>query len=185
MGNVEIVSILLQFRANSNAEAMFHVTPLHIATSPKVVQMLIRHNANLTAQMIDDIHETCGKASNNPCVCSEFGEMIPKVNPARKGPTGISEKNGMTCFQNLMNRDIKISEIVLDESISTNGERLDSSNLVVVYDLEVFESVGSVKSSVKMIENNPSLLGHPLYHALITTEWSNIKSVVMVMNHNL
>ena len=32
-----------------------------------------------------------------------------------------------------------------------------------------------------MIENNPSLLGHPLYHALITTEWSNIKSVVIVL----
>ena len=69
MGNVDIVSTLLQFDANANAKGLFHVTPLHIATSPKVVQMLLRHNANLTAQMIDDTHETCGKTSNNLCIC--------------------------------------------------------------------------------------------------------------------
>ena len=198
-GNVDIVSMLLEEDADPNAVGDFLVTPLHIATSPKVVQILLRCKSSsnqkdviekLCNRMVDDLHKTCGGAKNHPCICSEFGDLIPKVKQPRKRPTGESQK-GMTCFQNLMNREPNISETVLDECITTNEERLDSSNLVVTYNFGVFKEVdermkergekhGAVKSSIEMIENNPDLLGHPLYHALIESQWSSIKKIVIL-----
>ena len=180
LGDDEITTLLLEANANPNATSVYKITPLHIATTPKVVQELLRHGSNLKAQMVESLHEECNASTNMLCVCTEFSESISKSKARRTKSTGESETTSITAFQNLMGRDIKISKIALDEFVSTNGKPLDSSALKVVYDLEVFQDLGSVKDSCEIITNNPSLLGHPVYDALITFQWSNIRSFVTI-----
>ena len=41
-------------------------------------------------------------------------------------------------FSTLLHRNDKAAEVILDNHITTNGQELDSSNLLIIYDLKIF-----------------------------------------------
>jgi ankyrin repeat protein len=52
-GQVDVVKLLLQSRADANAKNDYKLTPLHLATVPEIARLLIKSNADLEAKDCD------------------------------------------------------------------------------------------------------------------------------------
>ena len=171
-GNEEVVLLLLESEADANYQGVYKITPLHIATTPKVIQLLRRSGSSPYKKMIDQTHETC-KGYFMPCICTVFEFSVSKAAKA-----AVANKSRMSVFHSLLQRSTKIANALLDEYISTNNKKLDSSDLLIIYDLTPFKRGDSMIKNTEILANYPNILQHPLYDALITLQWKCIQTRV-------
>ena len=95
-----------------------------------------------------------------------------------------------TAFNSLLFRNPKTAEPLLNAGIDTNGQDLDSTDLLIIYDLEMFyhESFGSeqakedsfdeVAGIAKIVSLRAGdLLKHPLTELMLHMKWRRIKRV--------
>ena len=70
----------------------------------------------------------------------------------------LNERGVYSVFSTLLHRNSKCAEIVLNEQITTNEQDLDSSDLLIVYNLGVFGNESDVAkndATDAIFENNP------------------------------
>ena len=95
-------------------------TALHKARSPKVVKLLLDYGADEYLKIMEK--EEGKQCAINECRCIE-------QSPCEKGVHSV--------FSTLLHRNDKAAGVILDNHISTNGQALDSSDLLIVYDLYI------------------------------------------------
>ena len=151
-----------------NAKGHRLKTPLHKARSPKVVKLLIDYNADEYLKMME-------KSEGKKCEESECNCNIES--PCKKGVHSV--------FSTLLHRNYKAAEVLLNNHISTNDQELDSSDLLIVYDLKIFdpeakecvpmEDTITVNDEMSMhtqiTDMMPSLLVHPLSQVFLAIKW--------------
>ena len=101
------------------------------------------------------------------------------------------EKGVHSVFSTLLHRNDKAAGVILDNHISTNGQALDSSELLIVYDLNIFDpdakhdlAENCVKDGVevkdemavhsKICSVKSNLLTHPLSQVYLQFKWACI-----------
>ena len=157
-GNEAICSLLIERNADTNIKGHRSKTPLHKATHPKIVQLLVQNGADPYAKMTD-------KSDSDP-----------------KGLELYS------CFDTYIQRNSDCSKILLDGSVTTNGQDLDSSDLLIVYDLDLFrheskrpnedgedDEVAALSQLVSLKLYN--LLKHPLSEVMLLLKWQCMKGL--------
>ena len=96
-----------------------------------------------------------------------------------------------SCFDTYIERNSDCSKILLDECVSTNGQDLDSSDLLVIYDLDLFrheskrpkeeeedDEIAALSQLVSLKLYN--LLEHPLSEVMLHLKWQCIKKLYWV-----
>ena len=107
--------LLLSRGADANSKDNYSKTPLHKASNESMVQILLRYNANRFAKHRDKV------ATNG----------LP-----------IQLR---TVFEKLVSKKSNASKALMDSFIYTNGQPLDSSGLLVIYDLGLFQNEAVVQ----------------------------------------
>ena len=111
-GDEKIVEFLLESGANPNhASTRSGKTPLHRATTPKIVRILLNYRAD----------------------------------PFRKS-FKIGDKKGQSAYDALFIENDELPRVVLDSFLRTNKKEKESSDLLFVYDLNLWSSLGSKKN---------------------------------------
>ena len=76
-------------------------------------------------------------------------------------------------FNSLIHQNDDAAKVVLDNFIVTNDKEMDSSDLLLVYDLNFFkEGMHEMSKHAAMVDSNSKLLFHPLVEAMTTLKWS-------------
>ena len=131
-GNEKIVSLLLENDAEPNHPSASGKTPLHRATTPKNVQVLLSYGAN----------------------------------------PNIRDKKHNSAFYSLLRHNDEAAKVALDEFVRTNDKEMDSSDLLLVYDLDLFRhGKHEMSKHADMIDCNSELLFHPLSEAMTRLKW--------------
>ena len=157
-----------------NAKGHRFKTPLHKARSPKVVKLLLDYGADEYLKIMEK--EEGKNCSSSECKCYE-------KSPCEKGVYSV--------FNTLLHRNDKAAEAIFDKYISTNGQALDSSELLIVYDINIFDrnakhqlaeycAIPEDKLTVKdemtmhsrMRDVNSKLLTHPLSQVYLQLKWA-------------
>ena len=104
-----------------NAKGHRLKTPLHKARGPKVVKLLIDAGGDEYWKMMDKVDgEECSGAQCNCNTKSAYEMGVHSV------------------FSTLLHRNDKAAEVILNNHITTNKQELDSSDLLIIYDLNIF-----------------------------------------------
>ena len=165
-----------RFYEQINAKGHRLKTPLHKARSPKVVKLLIDNSADEYLKMMD-------KSEGKKCYESECKCNLEST----------CEKGVHSVFSTLLHRNYKAAEVILDSHVSTNDQQLDSSDLLIVYDLKIFDpdakhdlaetcldtdetmTLNDEMSVHTRIANmNSNLLVHPLSQVFLDFKWKSI-----------
>lgn len=157
-----------------NAKGHRLKTPLHKARSPKVVKLLLDSGADEYLKMMKK--EDGDECYKNECKCID-------QSPCEKGVHSV--------FSTLLHRNDKAAGVILDNHISTNGQELDSSDLLIVYNLNIFdpdakhewaESCAPVEDEIvikdelavhsKITQVKSKLLMHPISQVYLEFKWA-------------
>ena len=171
-------------------------TPLHKARTPKIVKLLVDQGGKsiMYSKVIKKVDGEGCYENNEGCKCLP---TKPRNSTITKNEMtqGNSKRPAHSAFSTLLNRNDKTAEVILDQHITDNGEELDSSDLVVVYDMKVFQNeltrAENKDSARKNTENqekfgigdemalhskirmmNSHLLMHPLSTVFLSLKWS-------------
>ena len=94
-------------------------------------------------------------------------------------PNTEDNKN-TSAFNSLIKQNTDASKVVLDNFIATNDKEMDSSDLLLVYNLNFFkEGKHEMSKHAAMVECNSKLLFHPLVETMTTLKW-NCRSKVFI-----
>ena len=120
-GNAEHCKVLLKHGANPNAYGYkpdHFKTPLHRANTQDVVRILLKFGANSNAVMIDNEQK--------------FDDS--------------NHDQRLSVLDNYLKRNPQAVEELLNHGITTNGQELDSVNLQICFDFDIFFKEGMKKS---------------------------------------
>ena len=178
-------------------------TPLHKATTPKIVKLLIDQGGKsiIYSKMMkkgdgNKCNETGCKCLTVETVDSDNkNEPIDCCTPFSCNPPLAAPLQSV--FSTLLRRNPKTAEVLLDQHITKNGEELDSKDLLVKYNLKIFqneatsENEGSPAKDKESQEEfnvtdemalhnkirsiSPDLLMHPLSTMFLSLKWSCVK----------
>ena len=115
-----------------NSKGHRHKTPLHKARSTKVVKLLVDYGADMYLKKMD---KTDGQKCNVPqshCKCGE----VPCTNDT---PCKNCKEGNDSVFSTILIRNDKSAEEIMNKHITTNKQSLDSSDLLIIYDLNIFK----------------------------------------------
>ena len=156
--------LLLDNGADPNSQGHRLKTPLHKARTPKVVEILTSSGGNQYLKMMDKSEaEKCGELQ---CRCNL---------------ESTCEKGVHSVFSTLLHRNDKSAEVVLNEHITTNDQKLDSCDLLIVYDLHIFQNESEHLNVVineemsghsEIIHLKSSLLTHPICQVMLELKWN-------------
>ena len=178
-GKDENVVLLLENDADPNSQGHRLKTPLHKARSPTVVQILHDYGASAFAKTIEksDAHEKC-EVQSDICMCHQVGNAKYELRgdseiPDRKQPAGPS------VFDILLQRNPKAAEALLNDMVSNNGKAPDSSDFLIVYDLELFQKgsegtsqvINEMSTHSKILDSKSDILLHPLSALMLQLKW--------------
>ena len=170
IGNEWATKILLKFQCDANIRSgMLNKTPLHLARSPKIVQILLSNGADPNAVM------------------------------QQRHVNTIGDQHDISAFVKLICANQAAAKEVLQYGIRTNGKDLNSSDLLLIFDFKHFQSTRSTTSAditstteepehggdemlyhSTMIENDCSeLLTHPLTDLFLTLKWSRVRHLFL------
>jgi len=171
-------------------------TPLHKARTPKIVKLLVDQGGKsimyCKAMKKEDgnrCHET-----NEGCKCLTTETRV-SIDNSNEITQEICNKPVHSIFSTLLHRNDKTAKVILDEHISDNGEELDSSDLLVVYDMKIFQNESGIPENKRSPEKdigyqeelgivdemalhskirllNSDLLMHPLSTVFLSLKWS-------------
>lgn len=170
--------ILVENGANVNAVNYQGFTPLHIASkwgNDNIVSMLLENDAEPSKP---------GHRLKTPLHKAKTAKVVQILlnngaNPYAKATdkTDVNGHPSQTVFDTLLYRHSQATQDLMTECIDTNGQDLDSSDLLVVYDLELFrnESIrgfdmepDEMASHKKIIDiKDDSVLQHPLSEVML------------------
>ena len=185
-------SLLLDNNANVDALDYQGFTPLHIAAkagNEDICNLLLDKNASPNVK---------GHRSKTPLHKAKHPKVVQLLvqngaNPYAKmkdkgAPTGLELHS---CFDTYIERNADCSKILLDECVATNGQDLDSSDLLVIYDLDLFrheskrpkedeedDEIAALSQLVSLKLYN--LLEHPLSEVMLHLKWQCIKKLYWV-----
>ena len=164
--------------ANVNATNYKGFTPLHIASkwgNDNIVSLLLQNDAEPSKpghRLKTPLHKA-KKAKTVKILLNRGADPYAKA-------TDKTDLNGhpvQTVFDTLLYRHSQATQDLMTECIATNGQDLDSSDLVVVYDLELFrnESIrGADMEPDEMVSHkkivaikDDSVLQHPLSEVML------------------
>lgn len=156
--------LLLANGADPNAFGHRLKTPLHKARSPKVVKLLLHNGGNPYLKMIGKLEGE--KCYNSTCECCN-------ESPCEKGVHSV--------FSTLLHRNDKSAEALLNEFITTNEQAIDSSDLLIVYDLEMFkheaehinEEPDEMSAHSQIVGLKSTILSHPLSLVMLRLKWKS------------
>ena len=169
------ITLLLDNDANPDAKGHRLQTPLHVARRPNVVKMLVKNGCNQYLKMIGENQVKRGeKCAGKECKCNSPEEK----DSMKKGADSV--------FSTLLYRNDKCAEVVLNQHVRTNEEEHDSSDLLIVYDLQVFkneaddpkneEKYGSQKDEMaghsKIVDLKSKILMHPISEVMLSLKWT-------------
>ena len=185
--------ILLDNGANVDALDYQGFTPLHIASkagNEDICSLLIEKNASPNIK---------GHRSKTPLHKAKHPKIVQLLvqngaNPYAKMKDKGATKSGLelhSCFDTYIERNSDCSKILLDECVATNGQDLDSSDLLVIYDLDLFrheskrdkedeedDEIAALSQLVSLKLYN--LLEHPLSEVMLHLKWQCIKKLYWV-----
>ena len=169
---------MIENGANVNAVNYQGFTPLHIAAkwgNDNTVSMLLENDAEPSKpghRLKTPLHKA--KTAKTVQILLNNG-----ANPYAKATekTDVNGHPSQTVFDTLLYRHSQATQDLMTECIYTNGQDLDSSDLLVVYDLELFrnESIRGVDmepdemaSHKKIVAiKDDSVLQHPLSEVML------------------
>ena len=178
--------------ANVDALDYQGFTPLHIASKAgceDICSLLLERDATPNVK---------GHRSKTPLHKAKHPKIVQLLvqngaNPYAK-ISDKSEPEGLelhSCFDTYIERNSDCSKILLDEGVATNGQDLDSSDLLVVYDLDLFrheskrpkedeedDEIAALSQLVSLKLYN--LLEHPLSEVMLHLKWQCIKKLYWV-----
>ena len=178
--------ILLRARSDPNVEAGDSLkTPLHMAKSSKIVQILLSAGADPRKLMVKQI----GKE---------------ETGAADKKKTDSAGHKGISAFEALISRNQNAAREVLNSGISSNGKDADSSDLLLNFDLKLFKHASLDDSSrIESLEpeeldnedldclemhlcksivqrGNRELLTHPLSEMFLHLKWKKVQWLFII-----
>ena len=161
-----------------NAKGHRLKTPLHKARSPKVVKLLLKYGADRYAKMMEKNFNDGNGCFGKACDCMD---------------KSADELGVHSVFSTLLHRNDKAAGVMLDNHITTNGQELDSSDLLIVYDLKLFDPdakedydepiIGEQDEVImkdemavhlKITDINSNLLMHPLSQVYLDFKWGRL-----------
>ena len=171
-------------------------TPLHKARTPKIAKLLVDQGGKSIMYcnaMKKEDGNRC-RETNEGCKCLNTETRV-SINNSNDIIKEICNKPAQSVFSTLLNRNDKTAKVILDEHISDNGEELDSSDLLVVYDMKIFQNESGILENKRSPENdtgyqedlgiademalhskirllNSDLLMHPLSTVFLSLKWS-------------
>ena len=158
-GHEGICSFLLERSADPNVKGHRSKTPLHKAKHPKIVQLLLERGANPYAKMTAKL--------------DKFKPESPEI---------------YSCFDTYIERNSGCNKVLLDEGVTTNGQDLDSNDLLIVFDLDLFrheaeranaedeeDEIAALSQLVSLKLYN--LLEHPLSEVMLHLKWQCVKKL--------
>ena len=178
--------------ADVDAQDYQRFTPLHVASkagNEEICSLLLERNAAPNVK---------GHRRKTPLHKAKHPKIVQLLVQNDADPyakmTDKAEPDGLgihSCFDTYIERNSDCSKILLDESISTNGQDLDSSDLLVVYDLDIFrheskrpkedEEDDEIRALSKLVSLKLyNLLEHPLSEAMLHLKWQCIKKLYWV-----
>ena len=170
-GSENNTSLLLANGADPNAFGHRLKTPLHKARSPKVVKMLLHNGGDPYLKLKEKLEGE--KCYNSNCECCN-------ESPCEKGVYSV--------FSTLLHRNDKSAEVLLDEFITTNEQPIDSSDLLMVYDLELFkheaqhinEEPDEMSGHSQIVGLKSPILSHPLSQVMLNLKWGCLSKLFWV-----
>ena len=173
-------------------------TPLHKAKTAKIVNLLIDQGGKsiiYSKMMKKGVVNNC-KETGCKCLTMESVDSDNRNEPSNCCNSPLAAPL-QSVFSTLLRRNPKIAEVLLDRHITKNGEELDSKDLLVKYNLKIFqneatsENKGSPEKDKEGQEEfemtdemalhnkirsiSPDLLMHPLSTMFLSLKWSSVK----------
>ena len=93
-------------------------------------------NENVNNMMLEGGMQNDYDHYQNQVKCNFHGAMVEET---RSAEGNGHYHNGPSVFNILLSSNPKAAEVLLDQMISTNGKEKDSSDFLLVYDLELFD----------------------------------------------
>lgn len=182
--------MLIECGADINALDFAGYTPLHIAAkcgSDQNTLLLLENDAD------PNVVGHKGKTPIHKAKTQKIVHLLLKygANAYAKMPDDDghgSQSRSRTVFDKLLYRNPQIAEGLLDAAVDTNGQDLDSDDLLLIFDLEIFyhegfgtkvsEIMDEVAAHAKIFSlRKPELLHHPLSETLLLLKWNRCKKI--------
>ena len=151
-------------------------TPLYNAVkngNENIITLLLNSNADPNIQ---------SKSGKTPLYLARSPKHVQLLLNHYADPS-IMDNQKTSAFKSLLHRSSQIAKVILDYHIETNGEEIDSNNLVLVYNLEFFREENGKREMSRhndLITHDSDLLYHPLIEAMSRLKWncqSNVRSL--------
>ena len=140
-------------------------TPLHRAVkygNEKIVSLLLENDANPNHQSVS------GKTPLHRAALPKNVQLLfnHDANP------NIRNKSDHSAFYGLLRQNDETAKVALDAFITTNDKDMESSDLLLVYDLDLFRhGKHEMSKHADMIACDSQLLFHPLSEAMTRLKW--------------
>ena len=171
-----------------NAKDAQGFTPLHVASKSgniDVCVLLLENQADPNVQGYRN--KTPLHKANDPKIVRVL--LKYGANPCTKVTDKLPAGPGLySCFDRFVDRNPDCGRVLLDERITTNGQDLDSNDLLIVFDLGLFQpelkgrvgyknsdEVAALSQLVSLKLYN--LLVHPISAAMLELKWQCIKKL--------